>query len=276
MDIIKKLEIQCSAEEHQDILIAYADRAGLDGIEQTSEGLVIHSDRASSIHAYVEEISMLPFVSPADIMLSEVPKENWNKQWESSFQPIRVGQFCGVRAGFHEVLTDVEHEIIINPELAFGTGHHETTYMMIDQMQEMDFKDKSVFDYGCGTAILAILAERIGAKPIYGIDIDEQAIKCAHDCLRLNDANYIRLDAGTIEDVQDTYDIILANINRNVLISTAEAIKALVAQDGLILLSGILREDLEMVLGKYQETGFSLKKTVKKREWCSVLMSVSS
>jgi ribosomal protein L11 methyltransferase len=170
----------------------------------------------------------------------------------------------------------VEHEIIINPELAFGTGHHETTYMMIDQMQEMDFKDKSVFDYGCGTAILAILAERIGAKPIYGIDIDEQAIKCAHDCLRLNDANYIRLDAGTIEDVQDTYDIILANINRNVLISTAEAIKALVAQDGLILLSGILREDLEMVLGKYQETGFSLKKTVKKGEWCSVLMSVSS
>ena len=177
MDIILKLEIQCSAEDHQNILIAYADQAGLDGIEQTTSGLIIHSDRSDAITAYIEQIKILPFITSESIIQSEVPKENWNKQWESSFQPIRVGEFCGVRAGFHEPLHHVDHEIIINPELAFGTGHHETTYMMIEQMKDIDFQDKVVFDYGCGTAILAILAERLGAKTIHGIDIDEQAIK---------------------------------------------------------------------------------------------------
>ena len=130
MDIILKLEIQCSAEDHQNILIAYADQAGLDGIEQTTSGLIIHSDRSDAITEYVEQIKILPFITSESIIQSEVPKENWNKQWESSFQPIRVGEFCGVRAGFHEPLHHVDHEIIINPELAFGTGHHETTYMM--------------------------------------------------------------------------------------------------------------------------------------------------
>ena len=276
MDIILKLEIQCSAEDHQNILIAYADQAGLDGIEQTTSGLIIHSDRSDAITEYVEQIKILPFITSESIIQSEVPKENWNKQWESSFQPIRVGEFCGVRAGFHEPLHHVDHEIIINPELAFGTGHHETTYMMIEQMKDIDFQDKVVFDYGCGTAILAILAERLGAKTIHGIDIDEQAIKCAHDCLQLNDAKRITLETGTIEAVQGTYDIILANINRNVLLSTAEDIRSLADQDGLILLSGILQEDLELVLAKYQETGFYLEKTLKKGEWCSVLMSITT
>lgn len=273
MDIILKLEIQCSAEDHQNILIAYADQAGLDGIEQTTSGLIIHSDRSDAITEYVEQIKILPFITSESIIQSEVPKENWNKQWESSFQPIRVGEFCGVRAGFHEPLHHVDHEIIINPELAFGTGHHETTYMMIEQMKDIDFQDKVVFDYGCGTAILAILAERLGAKTIHGIDIDEQAIKCAHDCLKLNSAGHITIEIGTIEVARGAFDIILANINRGVLMSTASEIHVLASNNGLILLSGILREDLDLVLQKYRDTGFSLKRLVQKGEWCSVLMS---
>jgi len=273
MHVIKKLEITCSAEEHQNILIAYADLAGLDGIEQTSEGLIIHSDQSGAILDYIEQISLLPFISSDKISLSEVPKENWNKQWESSFQPIRVEQFCGVRASFHKALNDVDHEIIINPELAFGTGHHETTYMMIEQMKDIEFQNKTVFDYGCGTAILAILAERLGAKSVYGIDIDEQAIKCAHECLALNDAQKISLETGTIDVVQGSYDIVLANINRGVLMNTAEQLHHLTAPDGLILLSGILQEDIELVLAKYVESGFSVIRNLEKGEWCSVLMS---
>ncbi len=273
MDVIKKLEITCSAEDHQNILIAYADLAGLDGIEQTSEGLIIHSDQSGAISDYIEQISLLPFISSDKISLSEVPKENWNKQWESSFQPIKVDDFCGVRAGFHEPLLHVDHEIIINPELAFGTGHHETTYMMIEQMRDIDFQNKTVLDYGCGTAILAILAERLGAKSIYGIDIDEQAIKCAYECLEVNKVGHVRLDTGNIEIVLGSYDIILANINRNVLLSTVEAIHRSVDKNGLILLSGILQEDLNLVLSKYKETGFIQKKLLQKGEWCSVLMS---
>lgn len=274
--MILKLEILCSAEDHQNIMIAYADRAGLDGIEQTTSGLIIHSDRADAISEYIEEIKFLPFINSEHIILSEVPKENWNKQWESSFQPIRVGEFCGVRAGFHETLHRVDHEIIINPELAFGTGHHETTYMMIEQMKGINFQDKTVLDYGCGTAILAILAERLGAESIFCIDIDEQATKCAHDCLQLNGADLITIETGTIDVVQGSYDIILANINRNVLLSTAEDIKRLTDQHGLILLSGILREDLELVVDKYQKTGFRLENTLRRGEWCSVLMSITS
>ena len=276
MEIIKKLEIECSAEDHQNILIAYADLAGLDGIEQTADGLIIHSDQSVAISVYIEQISSLPFISSDEINVSEVPKENWNKQWESSFQPIRVEQFCGVRASFHKALNDVEHEIIINPELAFGTGHHETTYMMIEQMKDIEFQNKTVFDYGCGTAILAILAERLGAKSVYGIDIDEQAIKCAHECLALNDAQKISLETGTIDVVQGSYDIVLANINRGVLMHTAEQLHQLTAVEGLILLSGILQEDIELVLAKYVESGFSVIRNLEKGEWCSVLMSPSS
>jgi len=273
MDIIKRLEIECSAEDHQNILIAYADLAGIDGIEQTAKGLIIHSNQSVAISEYIEQISILPFMSSDKISISEVPEENWNKQWESSFQPIRVDSFCGVRASFHQQLEDVEHEIVINPELAFGTGHHETTYMMIEQMKDIDFMNKSVFDYGCGTAILAILAECLGAHSIYGIDIDEQAIKCAYDCLALNSAQRISLETGTIEIVSGQYDIILANINRGVLMNTAAQLHELTAPDGLILLSGILQEDLELVLAKYLDTGFSVVKNLKKGEWCSVLMS---
>lgn len=276
MGLIKKLEIDCSSEDLQDILIAYADHAGLDGIEQTADGLIIHSDQSEAITQYIELISDLPFISDNSYKLTEVAEENWNKKWETSFQPIRVGEFCGVRAGFHDSLSDVEHEIIINPELAFGTGHHETTYMMIEQMKDMNFTGQTVFDYGCGTAILSILAERLGAKSVMGIDIEKQAIKCAHDCLELNTAQHITLETGTIEEVVGSYDIILANINRGVLMSTVSEIHQLVHHDGIILLSGILQEDLDLVLNKYIETGFKLQREMRKGEWCSLLMSKES
>ncbi len=275
MQTINKLELLIQDLNHQEILIAFADQIGLDGIEQTEAGLIIHSDNGVAIYQYIETIVALPFLTEERILLTNIPNENWNKSWESSFQPIRINDFCGVRASFHEKLEDVAHEIIINPELAFGTGHHETTYLMIEQMQYFDFQEKLVFDYGCGTAILSILAEQLGARNIDAIDIEEQAIKCAHDCLALNSCSKISLKAGTLEFITDSYDIILANINRTVLLESADKLLTHLNNKGVLLLSGVLKEDLYLVKERYVSSRFRVDQVNQKGEWCTIILSKS-
>ena len=270
---IYKLEIDCNESARQDILIAYADMAGIDGIEQGEQQLIIHSESRHSLEEYVDKIMTLSFMYPSSVVMQEIPNENWNKSWESSFQPIRVNDFCGIRASFHQSLVGVKHEIVINPELAFGTGHHETTYLMIEQMEHMDFDQKTVFDYGCGTAILSILAEQLGALEVQAIDIEEQAIKCAYDCISLNNSDRINLRTGTLDLIKKRYDTILANINRNVLMGSSEKLFKLLKGQGQLLLSGVLLTDLELVKAEYQRVGFLHEKTLIKGEWSAMLYS---
>lgn len=203
-----------------------------------------------------------------------IKHQNWNALWEADFQPILVDDFCGIRATFHQPLKNVQHEIIIDPKMAFGTGHHETTFMMMKMMEKVNFKHKKVLDFGCGTGILAILAERLGAEEIVAFDIEEASYENTLENIRLNEAKFIEAFQGTLVKFTDhSYDIILANINRHVILDSFQSLHHMISSEGILLISGILITDQHLVEQKATEAGFKIINTIEKNNWiCSWLM----
>lgn len=204
-----------------------------------------------------------------DYEASFVVEENWNAVWEASFEPVNINDFCYVRAPFHKACeSDELIEIILEPKMAFGTAHHETTFMMMAEMQEIDFEEKEVFDFGCGTAILSILAEKLGSSDIYAIDIEENAIENAHYNCEINKCSLVTSEQKILSQVEiREYDIILANINRRVLLESAKQLTSFLKEMGVLLISGVLIEDEEIVKESYESAGFKHISTRAKGEW---------
>ncbi len=200
-----------------------------------------------------------------------LPKENWNARWEASFQPVRIGDFCGIRAAFHPPFEPpVLHELIIQPKMAFGTGHHETTYMMVELMQYLPLQGARVFDYGCGTGVLAILSAKLGAEEIYAIDIEEAACENTPENAAINGLKKgkIRVRQGDLSVLGETgFDFVLANINRGVILASLPQMKSLLKPAGRLLISGFLREDEALMLSETQKVGFKLLRRAQKGAW---------
>jgi len=183
---------------------------------------------------------------------------------------VVVENFCAVRAHFHEPITNVEHEIIITPKMSFGTGHHATTYMMMQQMQHIDFKNKAVFDFGTGTGILAILAEKRGAENIAAIDMDDWSIENAKENFQRNHCSRISVSLSSILP-EDKFDVILANINRNVLLNYMEGLVKKAKPGGVVLMSGLLAADEDEITNAAEKQGLQFKKKEEKNGWISLL-----
>ena len=225
--LIYELHITTSSPDQIDPLIGICSFLEVEALEERTDKLIIYSeDQTYLLELRTQLLSYASWLSDEHIILHERANENWNQLWESSFQPIIIDDFCIIKSSKHDNPAETKYTIIIDPEMAFGTGHHETTYMMIEVMKHLNFQRQNVLDYGSGTAILSILAEKLGATKITAIDYDEQATRCALKCLEQNSSEYIQCLTGTIEELQkdDPYDIILANINRNVLLSSANKI----------------------------------------------------
>lgn len=206
-----------------------------------------------------------------------VKNQNWNAIWEASFEPVKINEFCYVRAPFHQALDNLEIiDLILEPKMAFGTAHHETTFMMISQMEHIDFRGMRVFDYGCGTAILSILAEKLGAESVYAIDIEENAIENAIYNAEINTCSKIRCEVKTLDKTEvQAYDVILANINRAVLLSSAGSLVPYLKAGGTLLLSGILLSDEDLVKNQYIEAGFNHLETIERGEWKCIKFTIS-
>jgi len=203
-----------------------------------------------------------------------IPYRNWNTLWESNFSPIRVKDFCGIRAKFHPTFDPkVIHEIEIQPKMAFGTGHHATTWMMIDQMAKLNFRDKKVLDYGCGTGILAILAEKMGASFIDGVDIEPPAVENTLEHLALNSCTQITTFEGTLDQLANNqYQIILANINRNVILESLPTLYNQLEKGGYLLISGFIQSDTDLLHEATQQQGLTLQEVQIRENWiCMVL-----
>ena len=199
---------------------------------------------------------------------SAIPTKNWNEVWEAGFQPIIVDDFCRIRASFHEPDENVKHDLVIDPKMAFGTGHHATTLMMIQQMAHLDFRGISVLDFGTGTGVLGILASKLGASVIDAVEIDPQACENCRENTALNNVGNMHVIPGGIETVPDRqYEIILANINRNVILDTMSEVTNHLLPNGTLVYSGILIEDMEKVIGQAEETGLELVSRITKGEW---------
>ncbi|MBK7764360.1 MAG: 50S ribosomal protein L11 methyltransferase [Bacteroidetes bacterium] len=202
-----------------------------------------------------------------------IAHENWNQVWESNFEPIRVGNDIGVRASFHEALVDCKYEIVITPKMSFGTGHHETTQMMLEYIGEIDCRQKSVFDFGCGTGVLAILAKMKGANKIVGIDNDAWSVENAIENCRNNHASDIEISIQDIREIHQTFDIILANINLNILLEHLPQMKALLHEGGLIIMSGIFVSDIPQLKNKFELLGMQQVSTKQKKDWAAVCVN---
>lgn len=206
-----------------------------------------------------------------------MPAVNWNAVWESQFTPIVVDNKCTIKASFHEGLKKTRFNITIDPKMAFGTGHHQTTYMMCRALlqNEEAVRGKVVMDMGCGTAILAILAAKMKASQVYGIDIDAIAAISAYDNARLNRVGTrIETYCGDASLLQrNTYDIFLANINRNILLQDIPTYSACIRKGGLLFVSGFYLEDMPMIVGMATSVGLNYVSHDTMDNWCCIKFS---
>ncbi|MFK8007274.1 MAG: 50S ribosomal protein L11 methyltransferase [Saprospiraceae bacterium] len=274
MDYLK-FEFQTNPENNE-MLIALLGELPFESFEENDQGL----------NAYIQVKNETPEVDERVLELKDlfefshqkivIKYQNWNAVWESNFDTIVVRDFCGIRADFHKPLTEVKHEIVINPKMAFGTGHHETTWMMMSIMESLDFIGKNVFDYGCGTGILAILASQLGAKKIDAIDIELPSYENTLENARINNIENIKSIHGTLEKVDDQmYDIILANINRHVILDSFSTLNKMLTPNGILLISGILKEDEELVKNAAKSNNFKIEKTEYRNNWICVKLTVN-
>lgn len=233
-------------EAEADVLIALLSEFGFDGFHEEVDHLSAFmsydnfSERAWK--AYVDAHS---FLQEYKFTLDQVDDINWNKEWESNYPPIYLDHFCQIIAPFHLAKKDFEYTLKIEPKMSFGTGHHDTTQLMIHLMREIDFKDKNVLDMGSGTGVLSILAAKMGAKRIDAIDIDNWAYENIQENISRNEVQVYahKGDVNFLEELSQTYDVILANINKNILLSDVPSYLAQLQRGGFLLLSGFLPND---------------------------------
>jgi ribosomal protein L11 methyltransferase len=252
------------AAEKNEIVIAMLADMGFEGFEEDEHSLKAFIEETKFDKAAFESLMQHNGLSCS---LSEIEQQNWNAVWESSFEPVIIGDFAGVRAGFHEPLKNVQHEIIITPKMSFGTGHHATTYLMMEQMSALDFTGKAVLDFGTGTGVLAILAEKMGASSVMAVDNDEWSIDNAKENIANNDARHIALQMADTILIDRKYDIILANINLNVILRNMEFIAAACNPGAAILLSGFLSPDEAAIKAALQANNLAFSLVKQQKGW---------
>lgn len=267
-----QITIPVTDDSITDILIAELSEAGFDGFEEEPGQLKAFCNEGAFNEAALQDI-----LNPYSLAYTQatIEPQNWNEVWESNFSPVVVDDFVAVRASFHEPIEGVKHEIVITPKMSFGTGHHATTHMMMQQMHSIDFTGKNVFDFGTGTGILAILAKMLGAANVTAIDIDEWSITNAQENFDNNSITGITLQqADTPMVISGSFDVILANINKNVLLEYIPTLATQLTPGGLLLLSGLLAEDEADILLKTSQNNLLQLNTTARNKWISILLSL--
>jgi ribosomal protein L11 methyltransferase len=259
------------SEQLREILIAELSDLNFSGFEEDDKILKAFIDE---VNWQEEELRELLDKYHLTYSKSAIENKNWNEMWESSFSPVRVGNFCLIRADFHPSSTGVEHEVIITPKMSFGTGHHATTYIMVQQMQHIDFKRKRVADFGTGTGILAILAEKLGSTSILAVDNDDWSIENARENFNRNHCKGIFLQKADTFSAASDFDVILANINRNIILQNFDGLVFGLGKGGILLLSGILKKDEQEIIVVAARHNLAHINTVERGEWISILLKL--
>lgn len=258
------LTIAIATTEQSDELVAYLDEMGFEGFEQLPDQLKAYRPEGAWPETLVRDHLQKRSLS---FTLESIEKTNWNQVWESYFDPVQVDDFVGIRAHFHPPIIGVQHELVITPKMSFGTGHHATTRLMVQQMQRMILPLDRVLDFGTGTGVLAILAKKMGAGEVVGIDIEDWSIDNARENALVNQASDISFLVGDRVLAAGTFDRILANINRNILIEHMQSLQAHLSETGTLLLSGILKEDLEVMERALEAVGLIRTNCLEESGW---------
>ena len=258
-------------EPISEILIAELGSVGFESFVETENGVTAYIQKTD----WNAEILADVFVLNSDEFLieynqNEVPQTNWNAEWEKNFSPIQVDDLVSIRAPFHEN-PDLKYDIVIEPKMSFGTGHHETTHMMVQHLLQLDLENKKVLDMGCGTGILAIFAEMKGAKPLDAIDIDNWCYENSVENVTRNNCENISVyegDAALLVDKK--YDVIIANINRNILLMDMKVYTNCLQEGGILLLSGFYEQDIPVIDAEVIKYGLKLEKFIQRNNWVAL------
>ena len=259
-----------------DVLAAELGEIGFESFTESEKGLLGYiSEALYDKKTLDDKLADFPLENTRiDYTSKWVESKDWNEEWEKNyFKPIRIGNECIIRASFHEAEPGYTYNIIIDPKMAFGTGNHETTYLMISEMLKLDLEGKELLDMGCGTAVLAILARLKGAKRVAAIDIDEWAYNNAMENIATNNMNNIRILIGdaTLLDGQEHYDIILANINRNILLNDMPAYVNVLNDNGYLIMSGFYTEDIPVIREKAELLQLTYQSNKIKDNWTATV-----
>ncbi len=254
-----------------EILIAELGYAGFESFVETETGVTAYIQKKEWHDAILDDIYILGSDEfEISYTFEDIEQTNWNIEWEKNFNPIIVDDECSVRAPFHPK-PQTEYDIIIEPKMSFGTGHHETTHMMIQHILKNDFKEKSVLDMGCGTGVLAILAEMKGAKPIDAIDYDNWCYLNSLENVERNNCDHITVFEGDASLLKDQkYDTIIANINRNILLNDMAAYTKCLNANGTLFLSGFYVDDIPSIEEECNKHGLACVERLEKNNWVAL------
>ena len=254
-------------KDRADIVIAKLNEIEFESYVETENGVDAYIQEVLfNQDKLLEVIEDLKSLFQFKYTIKGIKQENWNQQWEDNFNPVEINKNCFIRAHFHDKI-DCNYEIIITPKMSFGTGHHETTFLMMNEMFQIDFKNKKVLDMGCGTGVLSILSKKLGASYIQAIDIDEWSYENSVENATLNNTEEIDFKLGDVTDINRKFDVVLANINRNIILEDINNYTDSMNKNSDLLLSGFLSEDVVIIRGKAESLRLSFVSHKNKNKW---------
>jgi len=257
-------------EPATEMLIAQLGYVGFESFVEQDNGVTAYIQKQEWNSKILEDVFLL-HSNEFNITFehNEIAQTNWNEEWEKNFNPIQVDDLVSIRAPFH-TNPSLQFDIVIEPKMSFGTGHHETTHMMVQHLLALDLDTKKVLDMGCGTGILAIFAEMKGAKPIDAIDIDIWCYENSLENIQRNNCNHITVYEGDASLLKEKYDVIIANINRNILLSDMKTYTDCLNENGVLLLSGFYKEDIVIIEDEVTKHGLTFETMIQRNNWVAL------
>jgi len=260
------------AKPGSEILIAELAEVGFESFVETDKGISAYIQKKDWHQDILNDIQILASdVFDIGFTHEEIVQVNWNKAWEANFNPVLIDAKVSIRAPFHKKLSDIDFDIVIEPKMSFGTGHHQTTYVMVQHILDLDLKAKKVLDMGCGTGVLAILSEMKGATNIDAIDIDNWCYENSLENVARNACHHIKVYEGDASLLKDKrYDLIIANINRNILLQDIKIYASCLGKNGVLLLSGFYAEDTLIIEKECLKHCLKKQKIIERDNWVGV------
>lgn len=263
-------EFNCktTSAEQSEIVIVQLAELGFESFADSENGFKGYIQESLYTKEVETQIVELQKVLPFECTFELIGDENWNREWEKNFSPINVDNKCYVRASFHEPVKEIPFDIVINPKMSFGTGHHETTCLMISQLLKTEVKGRAVCDMGCGTSILAILASKMQADHVLAVDTDDWAVENSQENIDTNKVKGIVVKKGGAQLLAgQTFHVILANINRNILLADMDKYVQSLEKQGVLVMSGFFDVDIPLIQSKAESLGMVIVNGMQKNKW---------